>query len=114
MGRRCAQSASSGSHSCVGRHQLRRRGIHPKVPAVPKHQLARLAESVQAVHHRLVTEHLAGLVARAEGREPELRTVEPSGAARPAPVVERPESPVAARLRAFGTPVAHDPRVVIR
>lgn len=90
-----------------------RLGIHPKVPAVPKHQIARLAEPVQAEHHRLVTEHLAGLVARAEGRAPDLRTAEPL-AARPQAAVERPESPVAARLRAFGTPPAHEPRVVIR
>ena len=91
-----------------------RLGIHPKVPALAKHQLARLAEPVQTLHHRLVTDHLAGLVAKAEGRDLDVRTLEPTAAARTAPAVERPASPVAARLRAFGTTPAIDPRVVIR
>lgn len=91
-----------------------RLGVHPKVPALAKHRLARLAEPVQALHHRLVTDHLAGLVARAEGRDLHVRSLEAAASARAAPVVERPESPVAARLRAFGGSPAHDPRVAIR
>jgi len=90
-----------------------RLGIHPKVPALARHHAARLAEPVQAVHHRLLTDHLAGLVARAEGRESAGTSLEPAGTTRTAPAVERPESPVAARLRAFGTN-GHDPRVVTR
>ena len=91
-----------------------RLGIHPKVPALMKHQLARLAEPVQKLHHRLVADHLDGLVAKAEGRDLHVRTLEPAAGARTAPAVERPESPVAARLRAFGTTPAIEPRVVIR
>jgi len=54
-----------------------RLGIHPKVPALERHRAARLPDAVQAYHHRLLTAHLDGLVARAEGR-----VVEPAGAAR--------------------------------
>ncbi|HVM52042.1 MAG TPA: hypothetical protein VM262_02485 [Acidimicrobiales bacterium] len=85
-----------------------RLGIHPKVPALERHRAARLPEPVQAVHQRLLTDHLAGLVARAEGRD-----LEPAGVPRTAPAVEQVESPVAARLRAFGTS-GIDPRVVTR
>ena len=85
-----------------------RLGIHPKVPALERHRAARLPEPVQADHHRLLTAHLDGLVARAEGRVPE-----PAGPARTGSEAPRVESPVAARLRAFGTP-AIEPRVVAR
>jgi len=85
-----------------------RLGIHPKVPALERHRAARLPEPVQADHHRLLTAHLDGLVARAEGRVPE-----PAAVARTAPVPPQAESPVAARLRAFGAP-AIEPRVVAR
>jgi len=85
-----------------------RLGIHPKLPALERHRAARLPEPVQADHRRLLTAHLDGLVARAEGR-----VLEPAGAARTVTEVPRVESPVAARLRAFGTP-AIDPRVVAR
>lgn len=74
-----------------------RLGIRAKVPALERHRAARLAEPVQAIHHRLLTDHLAGLVACAEGR-----ALEPAGVPMTAPAVERVESPVAARLRAFG------------
>ena len=88
-----------------------RLGIHPKLPALERHRVARLAEPVQAAHHRLLTDHLNGLVARAEGRE-----LEPAGLERTpaAPAVARQESSVAARLRAFGTPNGIDPRTVAR
>jgi hypothetical protein len=85
-----------------------RLGVHPKLPALERHRAARLPEPVQADHHRLLTSHLDGLVARAEGR-----VVEPAGAARTVPETPRVESPVAARLRAFGAP-AIEPRVVAR
>jgi len=86
-----------------------RLGIHPKLPALERHRVARLPEPVQTAHHRLLTDHLDGLVARAEGR-----TVEPAGIDRVAtPAPARQESPVAARLRAFGTP-AIEPRIVAR
>ena len=84
-------------------------GIHPKVPALERHRAARLPEPVQADHHRLLTAHLDGLVARAEGR-----SVEPAGAVRTTPAPARGESTVAARLRAFGTPAGIEPRVVAR
>jgi len=89
-------------------------GIHPKVPALAKHRAARLAEPVQAVHHKLLTEHLGGLVARAEGRD---LAGGPVRAAAEVPAVangaEMPGRDIAARLRAFGTN-GHDPRAVIR
>jgi hypothetical protein len=81
--------------------------VHPKLPALERHRLVRLPEAVQAAHHRLLTDHLGGLVARAEGREPELPAV-----SRPAAAPRR-ESPVAARLRAFGTE-GPDQRIVAR
>ena len=83
-------------------------GVHPKVPALERHRIARLPETVQGAHHRLLTSHLDGLVARAEGRE---HTVERTPAQAVADAVR--ESPVAARLRAFGNP-AHDPRTIAR
>ncbi len=88
-----------------------RLGIHPKLPALERHRVARLPEPVQAAHHRLLTDHLNGLVARAEGRE-----LEPAAGrlAPEAPAVARQESVIAARLRAFGTPNGIEPRVVIR
>lgn len=76
-----------------------RLGIHPKVPALERHQASRLPEPVQADHHRLLTAHLDGLVARAEGR-----SVEPPAPARPGPEAPLVESPVAARLHAFALP----------
>ena len=89
-----------------------RLAIHPKLPALERHRVARLPEPVQADHHRLLTDHLGGLVARAEGRD-----LEPAGpgraAAAPAATV-RQESTVAARLRAFGAPAGHEPRIVAR
>lgn len=85
-----------------------RLGIHPKVPALERHRATRLPEHVRADHHRLLTAHLDGLVAQAEGR-----TLEPAASARNAPEAPRQESPVAARLRAFGAP-AIEPRVVAR
>lgn len=91
-----------------------RLGIHPKVPALATHHLARLAEPVQELHHRLVSDHLGGLVARAEGRDLRTSHSESPTAAKAAPAVERPASAVAGRLRAFGAPPAHDPRVAIR
>ena len=84
-----------------------RLGIHPKVPALERHRLARLPETVLASHHRLVKEHLDGLVARAEGRQ-----VEPASIGSRVDAPTR-ESPVAARLRAFGTPTS-EPRIVAR
>ena len=89
-----------------------RLGIHPKVPALAKHHVARLPEPVQAVHHQLLTGHLAGLVARAEGRQLDSPTLEPM-VSRTAPAIERSEPAVAARLRAFATS-GQDPRAVIR
>jgi hypothetical protein len=88
-----------------------RLAIHPKLPALERHRVAQLAEPVQAAHRRLLTDHLDGLVAQAEGRELE-PTVAGRAASVPAPT--RQESPVAARLRAFGTPAAIEPRVVSR
>lgn len=85
-----------------------RLAIHPKLPALERHRVARLPEAVQTAHHRLLTDHLAGLVARAEGRD-----LEPVGPGRAA-AVGRQESPVAARLRAFGAPAGHEPRIVAR
>ncbi|MGH9188339.1 MAG: hypothetical protein ACRD0U_21440, partial [Acidimicrobiales bacterium] len=61
-----------------------RLGVHPKVPAVSRHRAARLAEPVQVEHHRLLTDHLAGLVTRAEGREPAARGLEAPAALRAA------------------------------
>ncbi len=70
-----------------------RLAIHPKLPALERHRAARLAEPAQADHHRLLTAHLDGLVARAEGR-----VIEPAGAAaRTVPDAPRVESSVAAR-----------------
>lgn len=88
-----------------------RLGIHPKLPALERHRVARLPEPVQAAHHRLLTAHLDGLIARAEGRQ-----LEPAGLDRAAPAqaVVRQESPVAARLHAFGTPTEIEPRIVTR
>jgi hypothetical protein len=85
-----------------------RLAVHTKVPALERHRIARLPETVQTAHHRLLTDHLSGLVARAEGRE-----VTPARS--PAQVVADAvkESPVAARLRAFGTD-PNDPRTVAR
>ncbi|MGQ0616142.1 MAG: hypothetical protein ACT4PW_03990 [Acidimicrobiia bacterium] len=85
-----------------------RLGIHPKLPALERHRVARLPEPVQTAHHRLLTDHLDGLVARAEGR-----VLEPAGLERTTSAPPRQESPVAARLRAFGTP-AIEPRIVAR
>lgn len=82
--------------------------VHPKVPALERHRIARLPETVQRAHHRLLTGHLDGLVAWAEGRE---LTAERTPAQAVADAVR--ESPVAARLRAFGNP-AHDPRTIAR
>lgn len=87
-------------------------GIHPKLPALERHRVARLPETVQTAHHRLLTDHLDGLVARAEGRALEPAGVGVDRAA--APAVARQESPVAARLRAFGTPAGIEPRIVAR
>jgi len=86
-----------------------RLGIHPKLPALKR--LPRLPEPVQTAHQRLVTDHLDGLVARAEGRELASAGVDRTLAA---PAVGRQESPVAARLRAFGNPVGIEPRIVAR
>jgi len=88
-----------------------RLAIHPKLPALERHRVARLPEPIQTAHHRLLTDHLAGLVARAEGRD-----LEPVGPGRSAvaPAAGRQDSPVAARLRAFGAPVGHEPRIVAR
>jgi hypothetical protein len=87
-----------------------RLAAHTKVPALERHRVARLPETVQSAHHSLLTAHLSGLVARAEGRE-----LAPGRS--PAPAVAEAEavkeSPVAARLRAFGTK-PHDPRTVAR
>ena len=88
-------------------------GVHPKLPALERHRAARLPEPVQAVHHRLLTDHLDGLVARAEGRELNAPSVEDPGPERLTAPVERRESPVATRLRAFGTNGDH-PRIVTR
>ncbi len=44
-----------------------RLGIHSKLPALERHRAARLAEPLQADHHRLLTDHLAGLVVRGGG-----------------------------------------------
>ena len=76
-----------------------RLAIHAKLPALERHRVARLAEPVQAAHHRLLTDHLEGLVAQAEGRP-----LEPTEPSRTTPAAGRQESPVAARLRAFGAP----------
>ena len=76
--------------------------------ALERHRVARLPEPVQTAHHRLLTDHLDGLVARAEGR-----VLEPAGLERTTPAPARQESPVAARLRAFGTP-AIEPPIVAR
>jgi hypothetical protein len=92
---------------------VNRLAIHPKVPALAKHHVARLAEPVQVVHHRLLTNHLDRLVARAEGRELDSPTLEPPTGTTPTPAVERPEPAIAARLRAFGNN-GPDPRAVIR
>jgi hypothetical protein len=88
-----------------------RLGIHPKVPALERHRVARLPEPVQAAHRSLLTAHLDGLVAVAEGHQ-----IEPAGRVATAPAVpSRQESPVAARLRAFGNNAAgFDPRIVAR
>jgi len=85
-----------------------RLAIHPKVPAVERGRLGRLPDSVLTDHRRLLKDHLDGLAARSEGRhlEPAGRT--PTTADRAAR-----ESPVAARLRAFGS-ASIDPRIVAR
>ena len=88
-----------------------RLAIHPKLPALERHRVARLPEPVQTAHHRLLTDHLGGLVAQAEGRD--LEPVGPGRASAPTAAV-RQESPVAARLRAFGAPAGHEPRIVAR
>lgn len=88
-----------------------RLAIHPKLPVLARHRVARLPVTVQAAHHRLLTGHLQGLVARAEGRI--LEAAGP-GRAAPAPAAGRQESEVAPRLRAFGTPAGHDPRIAAR
>ena len=85
-----------------------RLGVHPKVPALERHRLARLPDSVLTSHHRLLKDHLDGLVARAEGRQ-----LEPEPARSPAAPAAR-ESSVAARLHEFGRPTAPEPRVVAR
>ncbi|WP_346926402.1 hypothetical protein [uncultured Arthrobacter sp.] len=86
-----------------------RLAVHAKLPALERHRVARLPEPVQAAHHRLLTDHLDGLVARAEGR-----ALEPVGPGRVAPAAGRQESPVAARLRSFGTPAGIERRIVAR
>ncbi|MDP9403441.1 MAG: hypothetical protein M3P85_08915 [Actinomycetota bacterium] len=86
-----------------------RLAIHPKLPALERYRVARLPEPVQTAHQRLLTDHLDGLVARAEGRE-----LEPAGTGRAASAPVRQESPVATRLRAFGTPAGIEPRIVAR
>lgn len=91
-----------------------RLGVHPNVAAIESHRIERLPESVQARHHELLSGHIAGLVARAEGRNLAPVSVASIAAAEPAaPSVERQESPVAARLRAFAANSV-DPRTVIR
>lgn len=82
-------------------------GVHPKVPALERHRIDRLPEFVQSSHHRLLDDHLLGLVARAAGRE--VGRVGPAEAV----VAAVNESPIAARLRAFGTERA-EPRSVAR
>lgn len=83
------------------------------MPALARHHAARLAEPDQALHHRLLTDHLAGLVAPAEGRDITGPALERVGTAGAAPAAERPESPVAARLRAFGSN-GHEARTITR
>ena len=56
---------------------------------------------------------LDGLVARAEGRELDGASIRPVGPERLTSAAERRESPVASRLRAFGTN-GNDPRIVTR
>lgn len=90
-----------------------RLGIHPKLPALERHRAARLAEPVQAVHQRLLTDHLAGLVAKAEGRDLPTPAVEPPAATKEAPAAGRADADVAARLRAFGT-AGHEPQIIVR
>lgn len=84
-----------------------RLAVHPKLPALERHRLARVPESVLASHHRLLKDHLDGLVARAEGRG-----LEPS-AVRSAAEAPTRESPIAARLRQFGRPTP-EPRIIAR
>ena len=84
-----------------------RLAVSPKVPAVERGRLGRLPESVLGTHHRLLKDHLDGLVARAEGRQ-----LEPAATARSVDRAPR-ESPVAARLSAFGG-AANEPRIVAR
>ena len=88
-----------------------RLGVHPKVPALERHRAARLPETVQTAHHQLLTDHLKGLVARAEGREVVPPALDAVGAVRAGS--ELPEPQVAARLRAFGNN-GLDPRIAAR
>lgn len=85
--------------------------IHAKLPALERHGLAHLPERVQTSHHRLVTDHLDGLVALAEGRE-----LEPAGPGWTAQAssVARQESNggrLPARLR---SPAVVEPRIAAR
>lgn len=84
-----------------------RLAISPKVPALERHRLGRLPESVLSAHHGLLKVHLAGLVARAEGRQ-----LEPALVRSPADTPTR-ESSVAARLHEFGR-TTPEPRTVAR
>ena len=85
-----------------------RLAVHTKVPALERHRIGRLPETVQTAHHRLLTDYLSGLVARAEGRE---LAPERSPAQAVAEAVR--ESSVAARLRASGAN-PRDSRTVAR
>jgi hypothetical protein len=84
-----------------------RLAVSPKVPALERHRLGRLPASALTAHHTLLKDHLAGLVARAEGRQ-----VEPSAPRAVADTAAR-DSTVALRLRDFGRPVP-EPRIVAR
>ena len=91
-----------------------RLGIHPKVPALATHQLARLTDPVRALHEDLVNDHVSTSVARAENRGLDVVTM--GQASRPtvgAVPAASTAPPIAERLSAFGNP-AHDPRTVAR
>jgi hypothetical protein len=84
-----------------------RLAVHTKVPALERHRVARLPETVQTAHHRLLTDHLSGsspgprdeISRRRRARRPQWPR--PSGSRRSPP------------SRAFG-PRPHDPRTVAR
>lgn len=87
-------------------------GVHTKVPALSRHRAARLSEPIQVIHHRLLTDHLGGLVAVAEGRDGPGASLRTADAPPPSPVREQPPgADIAARLRAFGTN-GHDARSI--